>query len=389
LDNEHVLFNTITENHHRWLVELDRRTTAAMPVDGQSVRSVRSSRSSSSRRSSWSTEARLQEKELHIKETELKVKQAQEEARIRLEEEDRIRRLDEEKRREQLKVDAERTQRQLRNELQSHQLESQILQQQLEVESSGSRPTTPMEASSLLSSKPDAAAFITPAFTTQQRAESSSSQNKGTLAKIKSFFTPARSLSFHGPAEENNKTKNTRRSLDTIWSGTSASALPSVTSSEPVVKVLPQSSTLPTSRTHVGFSVPLQPPTCEASGFSSVFKQKVSLAFTKPTEQLTTGWKFNPGGTGQAAQSTVKTSTQAAKSSFTTRLDPSVGAFVPGASDYFWKPGNSTSSTQTRSYGDLPPGGGVSARAGWGTTQTSSSTFVSSGNSFVPRVSKR
>jgi len=101
LDNEHVVFNTITENHLRWLVELDRRTTAAMPVDGQSVRSVRSSRSSSSRRSSRSTEARLQEKELHIKETELKVKQAQEEARIRLEEEDRIRRLDEEKRREQ------------------------------------------------------------------------------------------------------------------------------------------------------------------------------------------------------------------------------------------------------------------------------------------------
>ena len=97
--------------------ELDRRTTAAMPVDGQSVRSVRSSRSSSSRRSSRSTEARLQEKELHIKETELKVKQAQEEARIRLEEEDRIRRLDEEKRREQLKVDAERTQRQLKDEL--------------------------------------------------------------------------------------------------------------------------------------------------------------------------------------------------------------------------------------------------------------------------------
>ena len=161
------------------------------------------------------------------------------------------------------------------------------------MERSGSKPTTPMEASSLLSSKPDAAAFITPAFTTQQRAESSSSQNKGTLAKIKSFFTPARSPSFHGPAEEINKTKNTRRSLDTIWSGTSASAVPSVTSSEPVVKVLPQSSTLPTSRTHVGFSVPLQPPTCEASGFSSVFKQKVSLAFTKPTEQLTTGWKFN------------------------------------------------------------------------------------------------
>ncbi len=119
-------------------------------------------------------------------------------------------------------MDAKRTQRQLRNELESHQLESQILQQQLKVERSGSKPTTPMEVSSLLSSKSDAAAFITLAFTTQQRAEASASQNKGTLAKIKSFFTPARSPSFHGPAEDSNKTKNTRRSLDTIWSGTSA-----------------------------------------------------------------------------------------------------------------------------------------------------------------------
>ncbi len=76
LDNEHVLLNTITENHLRWLVELDRRITAATPVDGKSVRSARSSRSSSSRRSSRSTEAKLQEKELQIKETELKVKQA-------------------------------------------------------------------------------------------------------------------------------------------------------------------------------------------------------------------------------------------------------------------------------------------------------------------------
>jgi hypothetical protein len=97
--------------------------------------------------------------------------------------------------------------------------------------------------------------------------------------------------------------------------------------------------------------------------------------FTKPPEQLTTGWKFNSGGAGQAAQSTVKTSTPAAQSSFTTRLDPSVGAFVPGASDYFWKPGNSTSSTQTRSYGDLPPGGGTSARAGWGTTRLAQLSF--------------
>ncbi len=107
----------------------------------------------------------------------------------------------------------------------------------------------------------------------------------------------------------------------------------------------------------------------------------MSLALTKPTEQLTTGWKFNSGGVGQAAQYTVKTSTPAAQSSFTTRLDPSI------ASEYCWKPGNSTSSTQTRSYGDQPPGGGTSARAGWGTTQTSSSTFVSSGNTFVPKAS--
>jgi hypothetical protein len=127
----------------------------------------------------------------------------------------------------------------------------------------------------------------------------------------------------------------------------------------------------------------VKPPTCEASGFSNVFKQKVSLAFTKPTEQLATGWKFNSGGAGQAAQSTVKTSTSAAQSSYTTRFDPSVGAFVPGVSEYCCKPGNSTSSTQTRSYGDLPPGGGTSARAGWGTTQMSSPTFVSSGSTFV------
>ena len=111
------------------------------------------------------------------------------------------------------------------------------------------------------------------------------------------------------------------------------------------------------------------------------------MAFAKSTEQLTTGWKFNSGGVGQAAQSTVKTSTPAAQSSVTTRLDPSVGAFVPGASGYFWKPGNSTSSTQTRSYGDLPSGRGTTARAGWGTTQTSSSAFVSSGSTFVPKAS--
>jgi hypothetical protein len=76
----------------------------------------------------------------------------------------------------------------VRNELEGHQLGSQILQQQLEVESSGSGPTTPVEASSLLSSKSDAAAFTSPAFTTQQRAEASSSQNKATLAKIRNFF---------------------------------------------------------------------------------------------------------------------------------------------------------------------------------------------------------
>ena len=169
LDNEHLWFHTVTENHRRWLVELDRRITAATSVDGQSSRSVRSSRSSNSRRSSRSTETKLHEKERQIKEAELKVKQAQEEAHVRLEEEDRINRLDEEKRKEH----AERTQRQLRNELASHQLGGQILQQQLGVERSGSRPTTPMEASSLLSSKSDAAACTTPAFTTQQRAEAS------------------------------------------------------------------------------------------------------------------------------------------------------------------------------------------------------------------------
>jgi hypothetical protein len=56
-------------------------------------------------------------------------------------------------------------------------------------------------------------------FTTQQRAEASASQNKGTLAKIKRFFTPARSPSFHGPAEDSYKTKHTRRTTSRLSKG--------------------------------------------------------------------------------------------------------------------------------------------------------------------------
>ena len=102
-----------------------------------------------------------------------------------------------------------------------------------------------------------------------------------------------------------------------------------MTSSEPVVKLLQQSSTLSTSKAPVNFSVPLEPPTCETSGFLKVFKQEVSSAFTKPTEHLMTGWRFNPVGAGQATHSKVKTSVAATRCFITSRLDPAFGALEP------------------------------------------------------------
>jgi enabled protein len=203
------------------IVEMDKYRVATVPVATQSSRSSRSSRTSSLKVSSWSIEARLKEKERQIKRTEFKAQQAMEEARIRQEEEDRIRRLDEEKKREKVRVEAEKVQRQLKKELESHQLSSRILQQQLKFEQRSPRSVTPVEASSNLFFQPEVKAAATPVSSVQQQLEVSSVPAKGALAKIKklfSTFTPARTSSSHGPAEESRLSKNSSRSLKAPWS---------------------------------------------------------------------------------------------------------------------------------------------------------------------------
>jgi hypothetical protein len=200
------------------IVEMDKHSLATVPVATQSSRSSRLSRSSGPKVSSWSIEARLKEKERQIKRTELKSKQAMEEARIRQEEEDRIRRLDEEKKREKARVEAEKVQRQLKKELESHQLSSRILQQQLKFEQRSPRSVTSVEASSNLFFQPEVKAAATPVSSVHQQLEVSSVPAKGALAKIKklfSTFTPARTSS-----EESRLSKNSSRSLKAPWSDT-------------------------------------------------------------------------------------------------------------------------------------------------------------------------
>jgi membrane protein involved in colicin uptake len=72
-----------------------------------SIRSSRVSRASGSRSSARSKEEKIQEKAQKFAETELMMKQAQEEARLREIEEERIRRLEEDKRKEKLKVEVD------------------------------------------------------------------------------------------------------------------------------------------------------------------------------------------------------------------------------------------------------------------------------------------
>ncbi|EFX62108.1 hypothetical protein DAPPUDRAFT_120517 [Daphnia pulex] len=133
-NKEFCWFETFTEAHRKMLADINAYLGEGLAnlKPAGSIRS-RSSRASS-RNSAQSKEDKIQEKAWKVAETELRLKQAQEEARLREIEEETIWLLEEDKRKEELKVEAERTQRQLRNELEGHHLESQILIQQLEVE---------------------------------------------------------------------------------------------------------------------------------------------------------------------------------------------------------------------------------------------------------------
>ncbi|EFX66118.1 hypothetical protein DAPPUDRAFT_263664 [Daphnia pulex] len=140
-NKEFCWFETFTEAHRKMLADINAYLGEGLATSLKPAGSIRSRSSrASSRNSAQSKEDKIQEKARKIAETELRLKQAQEEARLREIEEEKIRRLEEDKRKEEIKVEAERTQRQLRNELEGHHLESQILIQQLEVEREGARP---------------------------------------------------------------------------------------------------------------------------------------------------------------------------------------------------------------------------------------------------------
>ncbi len=98
-DKEFSWFEALTGAHREMLEKLSTflgEGPIENPKPPPSFRSLRSSRTSGSRSSTRSVEEKIQEKARKVAETELRMKQAQEEARVREIEEERIRRFDEE-----------------------------------------------------------------------------------------------------------------------------------------------------------------------------------------------------------------------------------------------------------------------------------------------------
>ncbi|EFX67551.1 hypothetical protein DAPPUDRAFT_115361 [Daphnia pulex] len=340
-NKEFCWFETFTEAHRKMLADINAYLGEGLATSLKPAVSIRSRSSrASSRNSAQSKEDKIQEKARKIAETELRLKQAQEEARLREIIEEKIRRLEEDKRKEELKVEAERTQRQLRNELEGHHLESQILIQQLEVEREGARPVTPIEAQENFSSK------------------------STSVATPFSRFKSGRRVQF--PPKEGRPPRKPRRSLDANWiqappgwNGSSASLAAPLASSEKKKTSWPQPSTPEIITVPPSPTAPVPPPPrCEASDQNQFLRPPFSGSnknWERTIEQDDGRYAETLGN---------KAVSQSVSATF---LNPLAGAFEPRAG-FFSLPGSSMSVVQSRSFGDRPPGGGFAP------TQTSSTS---------------